>query len=304
MLIIGNQPVSENNLKSLLEKALDGRQFNANEGRVVSFQLKAWRQNPEYNGMDTENAPRMMLGPMSCSIPTRYSAPNAPNPQAVGLVDWRYFQGDAVKDKDGNWKSRTPATDDLEFFQGMIRVDVDRMPDLYVFLKMAPYCEGSRYAGTMAPVWFEVDPGKLKRQQYMEAGMEAARVATIWNMDDQKSLSLAMGLKLITASEANDITLVKGALVNYAKSNGAAFDEYQKSEVYILQSQITGLNATGKLIWDAGNSTWAFPDNGGGQRPILGVPREALANKEAYLANYLLNTDIDSLNILRKLAEK
>lgn len=295
--------MSQSVLTSLLQTALDGREFSG-ESRVVSFQLKAWRQNPEYNGMEAENPPRMMLGPMYASIPTRYSAKDLTNKNAQGLVDWRYFQGDAVKDKDGNWRSRVTSGDDLEFVSGMIRVDIDRMPDLYIFLKLSPYCEGSPTAGNQAPVWFEIDPERMKREKYREAGLAAARVATIWNMEDRKAISLALGLKLISPQESNDINIVKGALVDFAQNNGAKFDEYQQSEVYVLTSQITGLHATGKLIWDAGNSTWAFPEAGGIQRPVVGVPREALSNKEAYLANYLLTNDVDSLSVIRKLAEK
>lgn len=302
MLLINNRPVYGAELEALVKKALNGRKITP-EDSIIEFQLMAWRINPNFKADEPEEGQRRFLGPMYCNIPDKYRAKDHSNPKSQGLVYWRYMTGEGVKNERGEYITTNT---DVEFHAGYIRVDVNRHPDLYVFLKFADIClnNPTTEVGASQAIYKENNPYADKKAGYAAELEEASRIATIYRMSAENAAALASGLKLVFGEDLKDSDIVKGALISFAKADGRQFDLHADNEALVLENNIHTLINAGKLVFEPNSRSFAMIYGDNEQKTLANIPADRLADKERCFAEKLLAGERQTLEIIRNLARQ
>lgn len=305
MLLIDNKPVTSALFNTLLEKALEGEPMpkrGSGQASVVTFHLKAHKENPAFRPGDEKPAIRF-IGPMYCNFPNAYNQRNPIGGESLMDSRWLYTESQVTYDQAGNAVERNPT--DIEFVAGHIQVDLLTKPDLFVWLKFHPNLEEGIGPNHSLPLFEEINVRKAKRKQFARE-RESARIHfEVYQMDQKRIESIAFGKGLVDnlykeQMGADFEAFVRNEVLSWAKSNPDDWDAVKQGSDVLLYNAITAATNKGILQYREEIKRWVFIEKDG-DNTICDVPAVYPRSATDYLVEFLTTQNPDAKAILMNL---
>jgi len=282
MLLINNVPLKkEDELKLLV--AINGSKPRKGD--------KPWEFRETNYGLRVTNDPdeKKLIAAGTYTVPTVCMIKDPTDSQSLGLVEWKYVQGQVTFDKD---KQPIEKVTELAFKNGKLIVQPHEV-DKYIYLKLADYnSEKEGRAHERAALYYEFNEAKITNKSASKMIEQAKIVTELQQMAAEDRLNLAISLGIDT----DDEELMLSELVIYATAHPISFSSASVDPFTRFKSLIKQAHGEDILSFMEETSSWGYVSKNGVE-PIYRV--EAGSDRFDAFAVYLK----DNMNVTKKINE-